>query len=174
MATISIIDNDVFTALRSYLLGLAPLGAEVVRGLDNGVPMPLGDFATMTSGTMIRLATNVNTYDPLTGTGQKEVLTAVRYPISVDFYGPNSQPWAAQAKNLFRDSYAVDMFPSNIVPLYADDATQIPLIDGEQQYDQRWRMQMSVQYNPVITVGQDFATSLNAVIKEVDAYYPPQ
>lgn len=173
MATISIIDTDCYTALRSYLLVLAPAGAEVVQGIQNELAMPKGDFCVMTSSQMVRLATNVTTYDPLVGTGQKEVLTAIRYPFQVDFYGPNSQPWATMAKSLFRDSFAVDMFPSNIVPLHADDAVQMPLIDSEAQFEQRWRMSMSVQYNPVTTVGQDFATSLSATIKEVDAYYPP-
>ena len=173
MPTISIIDTDVFTALRTYLLSLAPTGAEVIRGQDNQVSMPVGNFATMTSNMLIRLATNVTKYDPLIGTGQKEVLTAFRYPIQVDFYGPLSQPWAAQAKSLFRDSYAVDLFPSNIVPLFADDAIQLPLVNGEEQWEQRWKMQMSVQYNPEITVAQDFATSLTATIIEVDAKWPP-
>lgn len=173
MPTISIIDTDVYTALRTYLLSLAPAGAEVIRGQDNQVAMPIGNFATMTSNQMVRLATNVTTYQPLIGTGQKEVLTAFRYLIQVDLYGPLSQPWAAQAKSLFRDSYAVDLFPSNIVPLFADDAIQLPLVNGEEQWEQRWKMQMSVQYNPLVTVSQDFATSLTATIIEVDAKWPP-
>lgn len=173
MPTISIIDTDVYTALRTYLLSLAPAGAEVIQGQTNQVSMPIGNFATMTSNQMVRLATNVTTYQPLIGTGQKEVLTAFRYLIQVDLYGPLSQPWAAQAKSLFRDSYAVDLFPSNIVPLFADDAIQLPLVNGEEQWEQRWKMQMSVQYNPVTTVGQDFASSLSAILVEVDAKYPP-
>ena len=173
MPTISIIDTDVYTALRTYLLSLAPAGAEVVQGIQNQVSMPVGNFATMTSSQMVRLATNVTTYQPFIGAGQKEVLTAFRYLIQVDLYGPLSQPWAAQAKGLFRDSYAVDLFPSNIVPLFADDAIQLPLVNGEEQWEQRWKMQMSVQYNPLVTASQDFATSLKAEIVSVDVKYPP-
>lgn len=172
MPTIDIIDTQVFTALRTFLLSLAPSGAEVIRGQDNLVSMPKGNFATMTSTQMVRLATNIPTYSPLTGTGQKTVETKFRYLIQTDFYGPNSQPWAVQAKSLFRDDYAIEMFPDNIVPLFSDDAIQIPLIDGEQQYEQRWKLQMSLEYQPIITMDQDFATSLVATIKEVDAYYP--
>ena len=171
--TISTIDQDCFTAVRTYLLSLAPSGAEVVQGISNQVAMPKGNFAVMTSLQMVRLATNVTTYQPNAGTGQKSVETAFRYMFQLDIYGPNSQPWAAQVSALWRDEYATDMMPSNIQPLYADDPSQMVLVDGEDQYEQRWRVQAALQYNPVSTVGQDFAASLSATLVEVDSTYPP-
>lgn len=171
--TISTIDQDCFKAVRTYLLSLAPAGAEVVQGQDNQVAMPKGNFAVMTSLQMIRLATNVTTYQPNAGTGQKSVETAFRYMFQLDIYGPDAQPWAAQASALWRDEYATDQMPANIQPLYADDPSQMVLVNAEDQYEQRWRVQAALQYNPVLTLGQDFAASLSATLKEVDAFYPP-
>lgn len=170
--TISTIDQDCYKAVRTYLLSLAPVGAEVVQGIQNQVAMPKGNFAVMTSLQMVRLATNVTTYTPA-GTGTKSVETAFRYMFQLDIYGPDAQSWAAQASALWRDEYATSQMPANIQPLYADDPSQMALVNAEDQYEQRWRVQAALQYNPVTTVAQDFAASLSATIKEVDAFYPP-
>ena len=74
--------------------------------------------------------------------------------MQLDFYGPSSQIWAVETMALFRDEYATQIFPSNIQPLYADDPIQIPLIDGEAQYEQRWKLVASLQYNPTLTTSQ--------------------
>jgi hypothetical protein len=63
--------------------------------------------------------------------------------------------------------------PANIQPLYADNPTQMPLIDGEAQYEQRWKLTASLQYNPIVTVSQDFADTLTLTLDEVDATFPP-
>jgi hypothetical protein len=173
MTTISLVDQDIFTAIRTFLLTIVPSGIEVVQEQDNQVAMPKGGFVGMNNTQVVRLATNVDTYNPLLGTGTKYVETAFRYMMQLDFYGPDSQSWAAMTSSLWRDEYATDLFPVNIQPLYADDPQQMVLIDGEEQYEQRWRVQSALQYNPVITLGQDFATSLSVQLVEVDATYPP-
>lgn len=170
-ASIDIIDQEVFGALRLFLLAVLPAGTEVVQGQDNRVAMPLGGFVTMNNAGQTRLATNVTTYAPLAGT--KSVLAAIQYNIQLDFYGPASQSWSAMAQALFRDAFAVDLMPANIQPLYADNPMQMPLIDGEAQYEQRWKLTASLQYNPIVTVSQDFASSLTLVLDEVDATFPP-
>lgn len=169
--TIDIIDQQVFGAVRTVLLAILPTGTEVVQGQDNRVAMPLGGFVTMNNAGQARLATNVTQYTPAAGT--KSVQVSTQYDVQLDFYGPLSQSWAMQTQALFRDEFAIDLMPANIQPLYADDPVQLPLIDGEMQYEQRWKVKASVQYNPIVTVSQDFANTLAVILAEVDATFPP-
>jgi hypothetical protein len=167
--TIDIVDQDVFTALRTFLLTFLPTGTEVVQGIDNQVPMPVGGWVSMTSAGMQRLSTNVNTFLDQT----ESFLTPSRYDIQLDFYGPNSQAWATMCQTLLRDEYATSQFPANIQPLFADDPLQIPLVNAESQYEQRWKLTASLQYNPTITATQQSAISLDIGLKPIDQTFKP-
>lgn len=159
--SISIIGDDIHTALRTFLLSILPAGIEVVQGQDNQVSMPVGDFVVMTDVRKIRLSTNIDSYDDIgSNPGSKLIETHINHMIQLDFYGQQSGDWAAMVQSLFRDSYAVDALPQNIVPLYADDPVQMPLISGESQYVARWKLQVNLQYNPITTVPQYFAAEL--------------
>lgn len=171
---ISITDQDIFTALRVFLLSILPGGTEVVQSQDNRVAMPLGGFVAMNNAGSKRLETNVVTYTAgSSNPGTKNIQTSTQYTMQLDFYGPVAADWANTAQILFRDEYATSIFPTNIQPLYADDPIQIPLIDGEAQYEQRWKLNAVMQYNPVTTVAQDFATSIVIGVEEVDVAFPP-
>lgn len=170
--TISITDDDVFTALGNFLVAVLPANTPVIQLQDNGVAMPTGPFVGMNNGNMKRLATNTDTYtDPVTTIGTKLMGSPSAYTMTVDLYGPDAGAWAATIQALFRDEFATSLFPDNIQPLYADDPIQIPLINGEQQWEQRWRLQAVMQTSAVVTVPQDFAASLSVGLKEVEAEY---
>lgn len=170
---IDITDQDVFTALRTFLLSFLPVGTEVVQGIDNQVPMPISGFVVMTSSSQTRLATNETTYPATINPTTKSIFTPVQYVIQLDFYGADSASWATQTQALFRDPYATDSMPSNIQPLHADDPVQLPMINAEQQYEQRWKLSVNMQYNPIITVSQDYMNVVTVGIKEVDTTFNP-
>ena len=169
--TIDIIDQDVFTALVTFFNTFLPSGTQVVQGQDNLVAMPKGGFVVMTNGAMDRLSFNVDDYN--SALQQKMILTPTRYEMQLDFYGSTSQTWAMQTQALFRDQYATDIFPANIQPLYADDPVQIPLIDGEQQYEQRWKITASLQYNPILTTSQQSMLETNVTLAPIDQTFKP-
>ena len=145
-------DQDVFTAMRVFIQSFVPSTVQVVQAQDNKVPMPKGGFITMNNTGMDRLSFNIDNYQSVVQ--GKTVLTPTKYSMQLDFYGPSSQIWAVETMALFRDEYATEIFPSNIQPLYADDPVQLPLIDGEQQYEQRWKLEGNLQYNPTLTTSQ--------------------
>lgn len=170
---ISITDQDIFAALRVFLISIVPGATEVVQEQDNQVAMPLGGFVGMNNVGSKRLDTNVVTYAPGTeNPGTKSIQAATQYTMQLDFYGPAAGDWANTAQMLFRDEYATNLFPEDIQPLYADDPVQMPLIDGESQYEKRWRMNAVLQYNPVVTVAQDFATELAITPMNVNSNFP--
>ena len=165
--TPSITDNDVFTALRSFLLLILPSGTEVMQAQDNNVPMPVSGFVTMNNVNKKRLATNVHEYRrTVAPDGFRDVLTPTQYTIQLDFYGESSGDWAAVAQMMLRDEYATSNFPDGIKPLYADDPIQMPLIDGEMNYTQRWKLQAVLQYNPTVSMAQQFASQINVHVND--------
>lgn len=141
-ASINMTDQTIFTALRALIL-LVIDGVEVVQGLGNGVPMPIGEFIAMTEISRTRLATNM--YDENGNVSQHSDCQ-----IQIDCYGEDSNAQAQILSTLLRDTYACDDMPPDIQPLYCDDPRQIPLTDGEQNYTKRWQVIAHLQINPVI------------------------
>jgi hypothetical protein len=150
-AVVSITQSEVFTEIRSFIQGL--VNCEVIQGLGNGVPMPTGGFICITPLYQDRLSTNLNTFtDPVSpALGSMSTLQATQFTIQIDCYGPNSAEWALAISTMFRDDYGCLALAPKCQPLYADNPRMIPLIDGEQQYEQRWAITALVQYNPVVT-----------------------
>ena len=77
---------------------------------------------------------------------------------------------------MFRDEYACDIFNAasiNAQPLYMTDPLQVPFVNGEQQYENRWTVDAHIDIEPVVTSPLSFASTLSAGIKEVDTTYPP-
>lgn len=61
MITVSPNQDDIYVALRGFLLAILPAGIEVVQGQDNRVPEPEGvDFVVMWAINRNRLSTNVD------------------------------------------------------------------------------------------------------------------
>jgi len=170
-ATLNINDQDVFRALVVFFNSFLPSGTEVVQAQDNRVPMPKNGFVTMNNTGMDRLSFNVDSYDSLSQ--GKFILTPTQYSMQLDFYGPLSQEWAMQTMALFRDEYATEIFPPNIQPLYADDPVQIPLIDGEAQYEQRWKLVASLQYNPILSTTQQSMIAVDIALAPIDQTFNP-
>ncbi|MDE1007007.1 MAG: hypothetical protein OSB38_15200 [Paraburkholderia fungorum] len=175
--TITVTEDNVLATLRTFLLSIVAAGVEVITGQDNRVPEPVGDdFLVLTPLGQVRLSTNSDTYTDLgTNPGTRNFQRATKSTIQIDVHGPNSADNAAMIETLYRSEYAVDSFASSgldIQPLYCDDAKQMPFINGENQFEQRWIITAAIQYNPVTAVPQDFADELEVNIVSVDATYP--
>lgn len=171
MATVSISEQDVYTALRAFILGL--ITCEVVQGLGNGVPMPKGGFIAMTALFQERLETNIRSYaDPTPTTGTVTSENHIQYTIQLDCYGPLSNDWAVILSTMLRDEYGCNALAPNLQPLHADEPHMMPLIDGEDQYEKRWMVEAVLQYNPAITTPMQFFDQAEAAIVDVDVTYP--
>ncbi|WP_139024887.1 hypothetical protein [Bradyrhizobium sp. STM 3843] len=95
--------------------------------------------------------------------GTKETMESVQLAIQVDVYGPNSGNFAQIMSTLFRDEYGVSLFAAlspAISPLYADAPRQLALSDGEQQYENRWLVDVELQVDETVIVPQQFADTL--------------
>jgi len=167
----SILESNVFTTLRTFLLTL--VGCPVIRVPVNRVAMPLGDFIAMSPGRFKRLGTNT---DEVTGITTETTLMPTEITIQLDCYGDSAMDRATSISALFRDSLAVESFELSgfdIAPLYATDPQQMPLSSGEDQYIERWMFECVMQFNPVVTSNiLTTSTGPTVGIVNVDRTYP--
>lgn len=175
-ATISIKQDDITTALRGFLLSI--VSAEVVLSQENGVPMPIGNFITMTPLNSYGRSTSRITYSPNTdGSGTQDNLRTTEWGCQLDCYGPNAADIAATIAPLVRTEFSCEYFANSGVdmkPLYATEPHQNALTNAEAQYENRWTFDFHAQINPVVSVPQDFFTNITIKAKSIDATFPPE
>lgn len=168
LATVANTLTDVYTALGGFIVSMLGLSAgQVIQGYPNRTAMPVGPFVAMTAMLKKRLRTNVDNFagtissPPAPGPVTSEMGQQV--DIQLDVYGPQSSDWADILVTLLRDNVACVALAPKCQPLYADDPIRSPLIDAEAQYEDRWIVTARIQYNPVTTTAQDYATVLGPV-----------
>lgn len=172
--TVSVTQDAAFTALRGFIVAAAPSGTEVLRGQTNRVPMPASaNWVLMTQlrrpvmSTAVRTETPPTAPIPATGTVINEVSTGLWF--QVDVYGPLAADTAQTLATLFRSLWGTAQFAgTHLAPLDCTDPAQMPLIAGEQQWIQRWTMQMGLHGNIAVSVPQDFADTLITTLSEID------
>lgn len=167
---VSITIDDVIDALAVFLQPFVGT-AEIIRAQTNRVPMPHGACVVLTELLHVDIETPTSEYDVLGST--QSILNPSRVDVQIDFYGKSAGDQCKAVKSVFRSAWAYDQYPNNIAPLYCGDGMQTPLITGEQQWESRWTLTASLQYNPTVWLPQQFADTLNAALIEVDAVYPP-
>ncbi len=178
--TISVTESMLMTALRTALLTLLP-AASIIQGYQNRVAMPNGVVVEMTSLTDAALSTTDAPPSLWNAGGANPGLAGERrsdkWACQLDFFGTGASDAARMVNLLVRSDYAFSVFatqtPEVLAPLYATEARQVAFVNDSEQYEPRWMFEFHAQYNPVILVPQDFATSLEVNPVSVDAAFPP-
>jgi hypothetical protein len=174
--------QNLYGALAAFIAGVTGLeaGETVVQGLPNRAAMPLPGFIVIQSVTRTRLRTNLHTYGTSGDPTTVAIEEGVQLRVQIDCYGPQStdaitgaEDWATMLSTTLRDAYGVSILePSGIVPLHADEARMVPLVDGEDQYEERWMLEAFFQYNPVTTAPQQYADELTMKLWDVPVQAP--
>lgn len=168
--------QQVYEILQPFIAKVTGLDPSlVIQGLPNRVAMPLANpgFVVMQAINTHRLRTNVDTWafvDDPASTSQEQ---GTGLDVQIDCYGATSGDWAVMLSTLLRDEIGCLALAPYCQPLYVDDAKMAPLIDSEAQYEQRWTLTARLQYNPVTTTAQDFMSSAEVSLVNVDEAYPP-
>jgi len=163
----SITEEQILTGFRLFLLDITPDGFEVFVAQNNRVPEPNGpDFIIMTPKSRARLATNVDDWDKVNpNPGAKTIKHNARFDLQLDIHGPSGSDVASVIAAVFVDDFGRDALAATpIAPLYASDGNQMPFINGEQQYENRWVMTLSAQIKPTVSTPAQFAASLVPVV----------
>lgn len=162
----SISIDTVIDALKDFITPFMQ-GGQVVRAQVNRVAMPLVPCAVLTELLEVDLSVPYEDYQPDDSTTTLHGRT--RIDVQIDLYGAQAGELCQSIKTAFRTLWAYDKFPDSVKPLYTSDGVQSPLITGEQQYESRWTITVSMQYNPQATVPQQFADTLTvSTLQAVD------
>ncbi|MCU5775122.1 hypothetical protein N5923_23310 [Erwiniaceae bacterium BAC15a-03b] len=178
-ASVSIIQDDLTAALRGFLLSIVDTD-EVVLGQQNGVSMPAADnFIVMTPLGQIGLSTNRVQYDDngIAGEGKQLTQRSTQWPCQIDCYGEKASAYASIIGTLIRSDHACEWFKEYgpvLTPLYCSDPRQTAMINGEQQYEDRWTLDFIGQFNPVVTTPRDFMDNITVGVIAADLKYPPE
>lgn len=179
MALTTDLDADaITTAIRSFILSVAPSGTPVVLGQPNRVPPPKAAlYVIITPTTRPRLSTVISTWD-VTDLDPATIamLAPAQMMIQCDVFGADAFDLASIIEVAWRSPYgcaALTELNPLIQPLYADEPRQLAFIDGNQQYEDRWSVDLNLQINQTISIPQDFADTLVTGLIEVDSTYPP-
>lgn len=162
-------DSHVFAALRTFLVrDVLPAGVEALQTQQNRVPQPTGKhYVMMTPASRTFMSSSYRSYRP--ADDQADISRSTSVTIQLDFYGPESSDHAQRFATLFRDDYAYGKFAgTGVTPLYCDDGSQMPLTNGEKQYEARWMLQTVLQVTPVVSTAMQFADTVDVTIVKAD------
>lgn len=151
MATVT--HKQIYTEVRAYLLGLFLCPPEsVIQGYQNDAPLP--DQAIVMSILFEQaLDVSVHYYEP--ADNQTFVQQSVEITMQIDFYGADSGDKARKLCNLWKSHYSTARLIS-CQPLYCKDPVQMTFINEQSRYEQRWMVELILQYNPEFSHEQTY------------------
>jgi hypothetical protein len=132
---------------------------EIVRSQGNKVSPPKTPCIVLREILQVDLSVPILDYNYA---NSMMITGPTRIDVQVDFYGPDAGDQCKVLQTVFR---LADKFPSNVKPLYTSDGIQSPLITGERQFESRWTLTASLQYNPIVTVPQQYAETATVTLR---------
>lgn len=94
--------------------------------------------------------------------------------VQLDVHGPNGGDNAQRIQTVLHDDYSfltLERAGSPIRPLYATDPRQVPFINDQKQYEDRWIVEACVQANIAVEIPQEFFETVVIGLIDVDAKY---
>jgi hypothetical protein len=107
--------------------------------------------------------------------GSEEIMQPTQVTIQLDVHGPNSGDNSQTIATVFRDPVGVALFEASgldVAPLYSDDPKQMPFVNAEQAYEDRWVITALLQVNASLSVPQQFAEGVSVSTHNVQADLP--
>lgn len=169
--------GQIDAILRAFLLAILPDGVAVTNAQQNRVAAPQVDnYVLLTLLNRRRLGTNVMDWDNSHG-GNPSVqanIEAVTISMQLDFHGADSTDNAQVFATLFRSDYGYQfMSASGLYPDNCTDGAQMPFINDQDQYEDRWVINAVFDANIAVVTPQQFANTVDVGLIEVDTVYPP-
>jgi hypothetical protein len=161
----------------SVFYGVLELGSAIF-GVDAPSGMTITALGTGTGSVgTYSVSPQANLSSRHLAAGTQKMMQPVEVTIQLDVHGPNGADNAFRISTVFRDEYATTAFASygkDVTPLYADDPKQVPFINDQNQYEDRWVLEACLQANQaVVNIPQQFFETAVVGLIEVDSHYPP-
>lgn len=160
-AVLNISNQELYREVRLFLLGLFPdASAQIIQTTQNNQPLP-ENAITMQVLFDSNMDESVTTYNP---PDEAMVQNSVEVRLQLDFYGELAESRSRIVANLWKNYYGTDNM-TICKPLYVQSRQRLPYINDSNQYEDRFILDLALQYNPQITHAQDFAEDANVIIK---------
>ena len=137
--------------------------SKIVRGYQNGMPLPIDAIVItfITETDLDQLAYSYETNND--GISQTvTVQTAVKTMMQVDCYGELGQARARQIATMFKNPFACERLKS-CQPLDYRPPKNLSFVNEASEYEQRWMVEIDMQYNPHYTYQQESTTAVPTV-----------
>ena len=141
--------DNVIDALADYINLFATV--PVLRANVNRNPTPKTDFIVLTEILTKPISKPVENY---TNTGET-MIQKQQIDVQVDFYGWAVSDIALAFMGSIRTIWGSYNHASWLALLYCSDIIKSPIINAEEQYEQRWTVTVSMQYNVTMTLPQE-------------------
>lgn len=135
-------------------------GVEIIRGNQNRVPLPKGDFLLLTELSSEPVETPH--YAWKYPEDLMDITQPYRVAVQCDVYGHNSLDRASVLVAVLTSVVGSYLFPQNIQLLHTEDLRQATFVDEADQFLERWIFTVYMQYNPSVEFGMEYAKALSA------------
>ena len=160
-AVLSTDHRELYREIRLYLLGMFPAASsQIIQAFQNNNPLP--ENAIVMQALFERNLAETSTYYTPTQE-QAHAQNSVDVRIQLSFYGPEAEKRSRTVYTLWKSYYSTDRM-TLCQPLYANGRDRRPYINESNQYEDRWIVDLSLQYNPRVTYAQDFTDSAEVTI----------
>lgn len=162
MPTINTDRVDLFRAIGDYVVSATDTTREqIVITPAGNEPLPFGAVVVNILDTR-NLDTHATNYD--VENSMANVSRSVQVRIQLDFYGVKSGERSQIIESLWRTEYSVDTL-SVMTPLYVNSRMRDMYINDSERYEDRWLLDLTAQYNPVVSHNQEFVTETQLTIQ---------
>lgn len=184
-------DNDFTGSIAGTVLTVSAVTALTGPGIQPGMQVVDGAYPNVVAANTVVLSQTsgtpggIGTYEvsPTQTVGsetmyasQRQDLEETEFVVQVDVYGPAAGDNAQLVSTLLRSEVATSFFAAAnpaVSPLHADEPRQLPLIDGERQFEQRYSIEVHLQVNPVVGTPQQVFTKATVDLVDVQGAFPP-
>ena len=162
MATVT--HQEIYEEVRDYLLGLFSCPPKtVIKGYQNNSPLP-NEAVVMTILFETELDMAVSRYDP--AADKTAVQQSVEVTMQIDCYGPQAGTRARKLATLWKNHYTTAAL-TRCQPLYSNSPKRMPIINEKSAYEDRWLVELALQYNPYFEHDQTFLEMPNTTLNNL-------
>lgn len=166
------IDHDALYAdISNYIIGIIPEaagtsveggweGRQCVKSAQNQTALPFNAIV-MSILMDSDLDYGVVSYDP--DNDRAAVQNSVKVRLQLSFYGQHAEKRSRMIDTLWRTPYGADNLKL-CKPLYVQSRERHPYINESNQYEDRYILDLALQYNPQVAYAQDFADEVSVNI----------
>lgn len=163
-AVLSTDHRELYREIRLYLLGMFPAaGSQIIQAFQNNNPLP--ENAIVMQALFERNLDETSTYyEP--ALEQAHAQNSVDVRLQLSFYGSGAEKRSRTLYTLWKSPYTTNRM-TLCQPLYANGRDRRPYINDSNQYEDRWIVDLALQFNPMVTYAQDFTDSAEVAINPV-------